>query len=279
MQNKTYTIVKISLLSVIAIALVGLLSFLLVGGTRYHWKWNFKKEQNRIYEQTYSVLELEQINVDVKSTDITVKPSQDDKVHITIYGEKEEEATSILENNQLTITKNSKNHFCFGFCFVNNNEIVLSIPTEINTTLNFKTTSGDIWVDDLKNVVLNAETSSGEIEFGTVRSANLKTQSGDVEGENMEHAIVYTSSGDIHLASTIGHVDLKTSSGDIKLNDFQILESSSIQTSSGDVTISNITDCYINGKTRSGDTHIKETNRFSEIELQIETSSGDITVK
>lgn len=279
MKNKTYIMIKLSLLSVITIALVGILTFLLMGGTKYHWKWNFKKEQNIIYEETYSVSELEQINIDVKSTDITVKPSPDDAIHITIYGEKEEEATSILENNQLTIIKNSKNHFCFGFCFTNNNEIVLSVPIEMSTNLNFKTTSGDIWINDLKNVILNSETSSGDIEFGTVKNAYLKTQSGDVEGKNIETAIIHTSSGDIHLANIVGQVDLKTSSGDMKLDTFQILESSSIQTSSGDVTISHITDCYINTKTRSGDTYIKENNRFSEIELQIETSSGDIYIK
>ncbi len=279
MQNKTYLIAKISILSVLAVTLIGILIFLLIGGTKYHWKWNFQKEQILIYEKTYAVQELDQINIAVKSTDITVKPSQDGQIHITIYGEKEEEATSKLENNQLTIIKNSKNHLCFGFCFANNNEIILSLPSEIVTTLNFKTASGDIWIGNFDHVSLDAETSSGDIEFDTVKYANLKTQSGDVEGKNMESASIHTSAGDIHLNRIIGDTNLKTSSGDIKLNDFQVLENSSIQTSSGDVTVFHITDCYINTKTRSGDVHIKENNRFLEIELQIETSSGDIDVR
>ncbi len=279
MKNKNYMIAKISILAVIAVVLIGILVFLLIDGTRYHWKWNFKKDQIMIYEKTYAPLELDQINIDVTSTDITVKPSQDDQIHITIYGEKEEEATSKLENNQLTIIKNSKNHLCFGFCFANNNEIILSLPSEIVTTLNFKTASGDIWIGNFDHVSLDAETSSGDIEFDTVKQANLKTQSGDMEGKNIENVNGDTSSGSIHFSRIVGYTNLKTSSGDIQLNDFQILKNSNIVTSSGDVTVFHITDCYINTKTRSGDVHIKENNRFLEIELQIETSSGDIDVR
>ncbi len=279
MKTKTYISFKISILSITVICLIGMLIFLLTEGPHYHWKWNFKKEQKIIYEDTYSISELEQIYINVKSTDITVKPSKDNEIHITIYGEKEEEVSSTLTDNQLTITKNTKNEFCFGFCFVNNNEIVLDLPVDMSTTLYFKTSSGDIQIADFPNINVNAETSSGDIAFGTVKNINGKTQSGDVEGKNVEHVSFHTSSGDIRFNNIKGKVDLKTSSGDIDIKNFQILENSNIDTTSGDVSISHITDTYIATKTRSGDTTIKESNRFSEFELQIETNSGDIIVK
>ncbi len=60
---------------------------------------------------------------------------------------------------------------------------------------------------------------------------------------------------------------------------FEIFKNSHIQSNSGDVFISDITDCYLYVKTKNGDIQIKENNRFSELELQIETNSGDITVR
>lgn len=278
-KNKTYTILLVILLSIIAIAIIGTLIVILTNSPAYFGKWSYNRKSLIIYEKTYSSNDFQQIQIDVTSTDLTVKPSDNDEIKIVIYGTKEDNANSIIENDTLMITKNTKNQFCFGFCFYNKDEIVLYLPSEIEITLTATTQSGDIKVGNFENVSLNLETSSGDIEIGTVKDVELVTKSGDVKVESSNRTKIQTRSGDIEVSNIQTYADCKTSSGDVKIGIFQIVEDSTIQTASGDVLIHQITDSYIDTKTRSGDIRIKENNRFSEIELHIETSSGDITVK
>ncbi len=279
MKNSTYQTLKILILSIMAITLIGILVLLLLDDERNHFNWSFKKNPIIIYEQTYSNLIVDEIKVDVNFSDITIKHSDTNETRIVIYGEKGEQSTSQVESNRLIISKEEKSELCFGLCFANNNEIILYIPKEIDTTFQLRTGSGDIWIDDFKNSKLNVQTSSGDIEVERAKTINGKSQSGDIEINSIEQAILSTSSGSMELDDIKGLIHLETNSGDIEIENLQILENSNIYTSSGDVSISNINDCYIQVKTRSGDINMRESNRFSEFELKIETNSGDISVR
>ena len=145
--------------------------------------------------------------------------------------------------------------------------------------MQLKTHSGNVWIGEFAYISVALETDSGDIEIDTVKKADLRTQSGDIRGKSMESVIAQTDSGDIDITHVTKDVDLSTSSGDIDMKKFEIFKNSHIQSNSGDVFISDITDCYLYVKTKNGDIQIKENNRFSELELQIETNSGDITVR
>lgn len=55
-------------------------------------------------------------------------------------------------------------------------------------------------------------------------------------------------------------------------------ENSSIHATSGGVKIKETNDIYIEAKANSGDVKVENNNRLSEIELKIETTSGEIKV-
>lgn len=260
-KNRIYTILLIIFFTTIAIAIIGLLITVLINPQYTFWNWNDSSKSSIIYEKTYNIDSFEQMQIDTTSTDIIVKPSDSDEIKIVIYGKKGEDVNSTIEDDTLIVTKSTKNQFCFGFCFYNKDEIVLYLPSQMESTLTIKTNSGDINIQNFENLSLIIKTSSGDIETGIVKDVELITKSGDVE------------------VDTSSKAKIQTSSGEVKIRNFQILESSSIETSSGDVYIHEITDSYIDAKTNSGDIQIKEGNRFSEVELHIKTSSGDITVK
>ncbi|WKY44411.1 DUF4097 family beta strand repeat-containing protein [Eubacteriaceae bacterium ES2] len=74
-----------------------------------------------------------------------------------------------------------------------------------------------------------------------------------------------------------GEVDVNTMSGDLDLNNFDGINALNISTSSGQITITNVTaNDYIKASTMSGDFALDTLHTGNEIEL--ETSSGEIQV-
>lgn len=214
----------------------------------------------------------------MNTTDIKIQKSKDQEIHIIVYGNKNEQATSQLQDKKLTVTKQSKDQFCFGFCF-EKDEIIIYIPVRATTEITLQTSSGDVRMDAFENAELEVKTNSGDIDIEAVSSMKASTKSGEVEIKSVKNARIETNSGDIELVNLLEFAELHTSSGDIEIQNFVIERNSSIQTQSGDVSITHLTEAYVDVKTRSGDVSIKENNRFSDLELRIETTSGDVTVK
>lgn len=277
MKNKTYIQIKIVLLSIIAILLFGILIYFLTHQTNM-WRWNFQAKTKIIYEENYSYEEVEQIVIEGSTTDVKIQTSSNPEIRVVVYGNKNEQATSQLDNHQLTVTKESKNQLCFGLCFTKD-EIIVYIPADATIKIILQTSSGDVTFDAFRNIDLEVKTNSGDIEIEEISSIKASTTSGEVEIKSVKNAMIETSTGDIEISNLYEFADLHTNSGDIEIQKFIIGRTSSIYTQSGDLSIAHLTDAYIDVKTSSGDVHIKENNRFADVELKIETSSGDITVR
>ena len=86
-------------------------------------------------------------------------------------------------------------------------------------------------------------------------------------------------SGDIEINKVNKYLNLLAISGSVKINTLNIIDNSSISTTSGDVFVgNNLSNCYVEFSTISGSNHIEKSDRKSDIVLKVNTISGDIRV-
>lgn len=251
-------VIRITLLSVVILALLSLMLVVMTGN------FDFKSKSKLIFSKEYELTEVNDFIIDVKSKDILIEQSKDDKIHVEIYAQKENAFdVKLNEDKNLEITQNTKiNNVCIGICFGSKQDIVISLPKEFNGKFDIDATSADI-----------ESTVDNKLDY------KIKLTSGDIEIENVNSIKGKSTSGDIEIGRISSSIDFKTTSGDIDIDDIILEKDSSISVISGDIKINNITDGYVETSVKSGDVKIKNNDRHAEYVLKITTTSGDITVK
>ena len=299
MKNKGIKIILIILLTILIIALVNFVIYAIINRNNdYSVRFSliaFGDNTEKIFEKEYEPGELDKINIDVSSSNVSIEKANIDKIKITTYGDKEEKINETVNNNELSITKNKMRVFIFAMFYWCDEKIIIQIPNNYDGEFDIHTSSGDIAVPNLENNVINLETSSGKIECGNINNGNFKSSSGDITVGNGNEITIQTSSGSIiagdfnklSAEASSGKIDINkieeycnlvTTSGSIEIDSLNITENSNINSKSGDVDIRSINDIYIETETGSGDADVKNNNRMAEIVLKITTTSGSIKV-
>lgn len=289
MKNKPLIVTNIILLCCI---IAGLLTFMVLGITKKLNFWDFSSNVN--INETYQATEFKSFLVNVKSYDVYIKEGNADEVKVEVIGrEKAKKDISVeLNNNNLEI-RQSGSTVCFGFCF-NDSKIVITLSKNYDYIFDIKSTSGNIVSDLDFNSDSSITSISGDISLRSVLKADIKSTSGNITLNKLSEGSIKSTSGDIevnyiqnvNLSSTSGSIDINkwigsgvvnTTSGDIEVNSFEITNNTKVSSTSGDVDIRLKNDAYIFAQTNSGDKKIKASK--GEYELNIKTTSGDITVK
>ena len=248
---------KISLLTIIIIFLVAFMFALIKND------FKFNTSSKLIYDETYSLNDVKDFNIDVKSQDIKILSSNDDSISVKVYAKSKKNIDLYKdEDNNIVINKEKgKGSICVGFCFGNYNVIKIYLPKDYDGKFNIKSKSGDI-TSDIDNYL----------------AFNVKLTSGDIDIKNIKSLVGRTTSGDIEIKDLSSYIDFKTTSGDIEIDNFDIQRDSSITVTSGDVDIDHIENVYVSSSVKSGDVKVKNNDRYAPYELKIQTTSGDITV-
>lgn len=254
-KNNGFIIFLISILSILFIVVLFVMVYLLNNDYSFT-----SSNHQKLYEKAYSLSLFDDVHLSVTDSDVFIKKSDTNQVRVEIYGE-ENKSSSVIRDRILEIKKSSSNRMCFFFCFSERDAVYLYLPKESSGMLSIQSRSGDIVVEDFPNLELDITTNSGDTSIDTVSNLKVKTSSGDL---------------DIH--SILGGINITSYSGDVMIDSLSILKNSSISTSSGDVSISSASDCYIDAQTKSGDISIKNNDRFANTSLEIKTRSGDIEV-
>lgn len=289
MKNKPLIVTNIILLCCI---IAGLLTFMILGITNKFDFWNFSSNVN--ISETYQTTDFKSVLVDIKSYDIYIKEGISEEVNVEVIGrEKAKNDISVNINNNTLEIKQKGSTACIGFCF-NDSKIVITLSKNNDYIFNIKTTSGNIESNlDFNNESVITSTS-GDISLNNILKGNIKSTSGDITLKGLNEGSLKSTSGDIEvdyiqnvdLGSTSGSIDInrwvgsgyiKTTSGDIEVNSFEITSNTKLESTSGDVDIRLKNDAYIFTETKSGNEKVKTSK--GEYELNIKTTSGDITVK
>lgn len=260
MNSKNVIITLIVVLSLFAIGLTSVMIMVIKNSSNFNFVFSLRGSKAKLVESTeYDTDMIDSIKISTYSTDIEIRESND-KIKIEYYSSSEKNPKIMMENRVVTIDEKEDEVSCVGICDTNR-KVVIYLPASYTGSMNFITKSGDIYARTLlKNVSI--DTASGDIELKEVSDTTIRTVSGDVEIYMVGNAI-----------------NVKTTSGDIEIQNFNIKENSILESVSGDIEISNnICNCYVDSHTVTGDIHVNKSDRRSELEVKIKTTSGDIDV-
>ena len=311
MKNKGAKITLIIILVILVIALINFMIYAIVNknGEFKLSLIGFGDNTTMIFEKEYNPEELNNINVDVSSSNVKIEKADIDKIKITAYGEKEDKIKEVMNENELSITKENTKIFIFTMLYWCREEIIIQVPNNCDEEFNIKTSSGDIIVPDLEGDNIELKTASGKIQCGNINNGNIETSSGDILIGNGNEVTLKASSGNIKAGdfnklsaeASSGYIEIgtisedakvKTASGKITLNGANKLKAEAI---SGDIKINSIeNNCEISStsgniivdraninensfiKTNSGNVVINNKN---DIYVETETTSGDADVQ
>lgn len=284
---------KIIILSFLAIALIAIMTVLI----EYKGKYTldiFDYKNELIYEKEYNNIDVNSFDISSDLSDVVIKKSNEEVITVKVYGDKEDEVTTNIKDNNLYIINDNSTNICLFFCIFNS-KIEIMVPKSEYNNLKVKIASGDIDVEDIvfNNVIASSKSgdiklnkvtkadislTSGDIDFKEIASGKINTVSGNITGNIANDITAKVVSGDIEITNINKSCQISTTSGNVLISNLNILNNSSLKTISGDIRVTKANDIYFDASTVSGDIYIEKNNRFSEIEVKISTTSGDVVV-
>ena len=244
-NNKGLIIALIILLVVVIFMLGGIMTFLLASHTGGKDFWDFEKQHQVIYDESFDVHEqsIEKLTIDSNAGDITIRNSNDNTVKITATGRHSETFSVSNENNNLFIeSKISKNNM-FRANTNECNDVIIYLPQNF-AEIEIKSNYGDVDIEGRLNGRLNIECDYGDIDA---------------------HAL-------------FGIFDIHTDMGDIDIETVSITESSRASTDLGDIDIDRTDGIRIDASTSLGECNVRNNNQQSNIILTAKTNLGDIEI-
>lgn len=259
MKSKGMIIALIILLSVLIFFLVMFLVICLRGGMSFT---NFMGNKNTkvIFDKTYEIENIEDIEINQDAGNITFKETQSANIQVVIYGENENDVTVELNNNKLSIEHKVKTRFIsFGF---RTSDIIVYVPSNYGKQIKIKNNFGNSEILDLENATIDAKCSAGNITLGKIKNATIECNYGNIE-----------------IKEVLNKCDIKADCGDIKIGRMLIKEDSDIRVDLGNINIDETNDIYIETKVDLGEVNVNKNNRNSDITLKIKCDCGDINVE
>lgn len=268
MQNKEEKVFLIVLLSLIVIALLGVMIFFMINKDYQVSFFAFGNGTEMIFEKEYDSKEINNIIMNVGSMNVKFRESNADKIKVTIYGDKRQKINETITEHELKIEKAPNTFYLFAFfCWVRE-EAIVELPKEYIEKLQVNTSSGDIEVLDLENVDLQIESTSGNITCGNMHNGYLKTTSGNINAGSSNEMIAKSTSGDIKIQNAkTGR--LEAVSGDIEANEIETIDAKS---TSGTINLDKAN--KVVARTTSGNIRINTINE----KCELSSVSGNITV-
>lgn len=294
-MNKALTIILIILLTIITIGLSVSLYFMING------KFNFKNLKNINFDNVSTTLvdskeitTLKDLDIKTNVVDISIEENDTNTIKIELYSDypKNYEITENENNIKVVLEEEKKAGF---YVFKKVPKVKIFMPVNYSKNIIVNSTVGDVKIASFPNAILNAKLDVGDLKIKQIKNAkaNLRIgdvkierintlttvlKTGDIKIQNVNEIIAKVQTGDVKIDSINGYLNIKSTTGDVKIQDATINKNSKIESKVGDVKINNINGCYVNAKTNVGDTKVNNKERKSDIELTITNNIGDIKV-
>lgn len=271
MKNKG---VKIALIIILVILSIALITFMIIKLINKDMKFNlsligFGDKTEMLFQEEYEIEPLESIYVDVSSSNVRIEKTDTDKIKVTAYGDKGDTIQAVMNENELSITKQNTNIYLFTVFYWCREEIIIEIPNESDESFKIHTSSGDIITPNLENNQIQFETGSGDITCGNLYNGDLKSSSGDISIGDGNEITLNSSSGKIKTGN-VNILNAKASSGDIEIG---TIEEGKVETSSGKITVEGAK--RLQAQCSSGKMNITHIENYCELS----TSSGNIEIQ
>ncbi|MFA5471886.1 MAG: DUF4097 family beta strand repeat-containing protein [Acholeplasmataceae bacterium] len=224
------------------------------------------------------------IQVNLSSEDITIKPSNDDMIHVHIDGNNKKDSIYVtFENGLLSIHKDMLKLRKFTI-FESDKDVTIELPsTKKISSFMIKNVSGDLNINDLNAQHLNINIVSGDIEVKQLisESVQLHIVSGDVSLSNIYTDKLHTSqvSGDFEISKSKieNEFESQTVSGDVEIDDVSC-DLFDLDSVSGDTDAKEFYPNTIRFKSVSGDLDISNKTKKEIKIISQKTLSGDVNI-
>lgn len=292
MKNKKLIILLIILCSVLAVGLITFMILMMNNNFRIsNIVFHQRVSKNLVLEKNYST-SFDYIDIYTSNADIEVMNSNDDQIHLKIYGENKK--YKVVDDQKLMIELFEKK--CIGFCFQNIiSKVVIEIPDGYMSNIKIDNDYGDIKIGNLPHVKFDVIQDCGDFYMRKADFIQIKNSYGDIDIKEADKIVIdqdcgdtsigmvknlkiENNYGDIEIDKVLESVDIKEDCGDIEIGSLTLNKNSRIKNSYGDVEIKHTNQIYINAKTDFGDVDINHNYRKSNMELVIDNSCGDIEV-
>ncbi len=264
MKNKKIIVALIILLSIIIFFLVMFLVMCLTGRINYTNGILFfgtKKSNNIIFDKTYSIEDINNINIRQDSGDVIFKETLEDNIKVVVYGENESDVDVNLNQNNLSINNMNNKKFTFFSFGIMAKDIVVYVPSTYNKEIKIKNDYGNCEMLDLENAIVDIDCDCGNVKLGKIKNAIVKCDLGNTE-----------------IKEILNKCDIKADCGNVEIDTISIQENSTIKVDLGNIDINKTDDIYIESNVDLGKTNINQNNRNSEITLKINCDCGNVTI-
>ena len=258
----------IFLIVFLSLIVLGLSALLVVGLTGKGGLFGFHFGQsstssNLVIDKEYDFEELDDVEIKIKSGSlkITNTESEDDKVSLKFYADKDSYAYVDDGKDSLKIEDRSDDcrFFCINWVGV---KIELALPKDYAGDLKIDTSYGDVDIDRFELASFVIDSSAGDVKIGGAK--NIKAS---------------LSAGNFELGDCLGEARIDNSMGNVKIKELHLTKDSEIDLSMGNVEIDNVGDVNVEAETSMGNQNISGGDRKSDITLRIDNSMGNITVR
>ncbi len=204
------------------------------------------KREDVSSDEVFSVDDIAEIDMDVSSWDVRVLASSDDGIHVEHEGKVgDKDSVQVQqEDDKLLIQQHAAaKNMAEGFSFGREGKITLYIPKEDAVSLDITNGSGDMELETVHIADLSLDNDAGYVSMSGVRieDAEIGSVSGDIKMTDGSCMGSYIHTGSAYV--TFKGVEfceaaISTESGEVGIKDVEDHESLSVETGSGDITVS-----------------------------------------
>ena len=245
---------------------------------------NTQEPQTKTYEITE---EFRRISIQTEDADVIFVFSDVDECRVVCQETKKQSHSvsvkeGLLENTLVIQEEDSRkwyDHIGFSFEKIS---VTVYLPYNKYVSLSIETDTGDVEIPDFFTFTsVNMETDTGDVSFGNCvvgAGMNIETDTGDI---SLKGATIF---GDLKIKTDTGKVscvggcaksmDVKSNTGDVKIEHFDGEGSIVVNSDTGDVTFYRTTAGEsITVKTDTGDVEFERSDAAS---IFVETDTGDV---
>jgi len=289
MKNKKFK--KFLIVLFIIIFLISIIVFTInILKTKY--RSIYKVSDEIIYEETYTDI-FNEIDIDIKMSDIYIKESLDNTTKIIIYGEKDYIIPTI-KDNKLFIDIKNKNFIAFDFySFIS--KIELYLPNNYNDVIRINNEYGNIEIDKFNESSMYIEQNYGDIyvldskyikiynKYGKINIDNsnmirINSFKSNINIDKTSDIVIENKFGNVKINNIDKYLKLINENGNINIESIFLEKDSIIDTEYGNVEISNIKDICIDAKKERNKVKINNNYKKEKIKLKINNKKGDIII-
>lgn len=258
-----YKTVRLFLLVIwifIAAACVGVLSFFVRGhhvsfGIPFHIGFMSDSRLTESVNETFDVKGIGNIHIKCKTSDISVRPSATDQVHVVVRTTEDnaEAAYAKMEGGTLLVSQGE--HLNFSLFGNHSGRIEIELPESYSKEFTLDSSVGDVSIEgDYQFSKIDASTSTGDFTAETLKGkkVSLSASIGDIRIETLaaDSFDISNSTGDLTVNKFSGAGSVSSSIGDVRIGCEKLTGDFRCSASTGDVRLT-----LLNGVSARFDMH------------------------